>query len=214
MKDKRDIRVAENIRFLEGHPLPYRMQIERDHQIIRESYDSLEEAIAARDEIKSNYLETGQIKHSSIYEWGHLKLAKRKYRSNDLKRLVIASDKSFYSIDTVCKKCGRRKTYRWSGSYQRFIDRGQICKSCFSKDQNRDRINIRNSNNNCNSTNRTTGIKNVSFDKNASKYHVSIRRKMKRLDVYANTLEEAIAIKERILDFYKDHDRLPTRDEV
>lgn len=214
MKDKRDVRVEENIRFLEGHPLPYRMRIERDHQIIRESYDSLEEAIAARDEIKSNYLETGQIKHSSIYEWGHLKLARRKYRSNDLKRLVIASGKSFYSIDTVCKKCGRRKTYRWSGSYQRFLDRGQKCKSCFSKDQNSNRLDVRNSNNNCNSTNRTTGIKNISFNKNFSKYCVNIARRKNRFYLYTDTLNEAIAIKERILDFYEKHDRLPTHDEI
>ena len=214
MKDKRDVRVAENIRFSEGHPLPYRMRIERDHQIIRESYDSLEEAIAARDEIKSNYLETGQIKHSSIYEWGHLKLAKRKYRSNDLKRLVIASGKSFYSIDTVCKKCGRRKTYRWSGSYQRFIDRGQICKSCYSKDLNGDRLDVRNSVDKCNSDNRTTGIKNISFNKNFSKYCVSITRKKKTIHLYTETLDEAIAIKERILDFYKEFDRLPNVDEI
>lgn len=56
--------------------------------------------------------------------------------------------------------------------------------------------------------------KNVTFDRGYSKHRVTIERKKVRVTRFADTLNEAIAIKERILDFYEKHDRLPTHDEI
>lgn len=206
------MKVERNIEFLEGNKLPYYVRVTRDLQTIRETYDTLKEAIIARDEIEENYRTTGKMKHSSIYEPGRLKLAKRRYQRDDLKKIINVSGQSVYTIDAVCKQCDRRLTYRLQKFYQQFLDRGQKCQSCFAKENFDSFIDARNANDKPYSINRSTGIKNISFDK--SSYHVKVIRKNQKISKYAHTLNEAIAIKEHILDFHEKHDRLPTRDEV
>lgn len=213
MKNK-VVRIEKNIEYLEENPLQYRTIVTRDHQRITESYETLEEAISARDEIKANYLETGKLEHSSFYEWGRLKTARRNYRSDVIKNAVDRQGKVCYSIDAVCKQCNRKLTYYVSDLYRRFIDRDQRCNSCFIKDRHDDLCDIKNSNNRPYSTNRTTGVKNVSFNRSLNTYCVAINRKNNRIFRYANTLDKAITIKERILDFYKEFDRLPNVDEI
>lgn len=206
------MKVERNIDFLEGNKLPYYVRVTRNRQTIRETYDTLKEAIFARDEIEENYHTTGKMKHSSIYEQGRLKLAKRRYQRDDLKKIINVSGQSVYTIDAVCKQCDRRLTYRLQKFYQQFLDRGQKCQSCFAKENFDSFIDARNANDKPYSTNRSTGIKNISFDK--SSYHVKVIRKNQKISKYAHTLNEAIAIKEHILDFYEKHDRLPTHDEI
>ena len=75
-------------------------------------------------------------------------------------------------------------------------------------------LDIRNSNDEPNRNNHLTGVKNVTFNRKLSKYRVVINRNNRRFNLHTNTLNEAIALKERVLDFYEKHDRLPTRDEV
>lgn len=206
------MKVERNIEFLEGNKLPYYVRVTRNRQTIRETYDTLKEAIIARDEIEENYRTTGKMKHSSIYEPGRLKLAKLRYQRDDLKKIINVSGRSVYIINVVCKQCNREYTYRLQKYYQQFLDRGQKCQSCFAKENFDSFIDARNANDKPYSTNRSTGIKNIYFDK--SSYYVKVVRKNQKISKYAHTLNEAIAIKEHILDFYKDHDRLPTRDEV
>ena len=67
MKNK-VVRIEKNIEYLKENPLQYRTIVTRDHQRISESYETLEEAMKARDEIEANYLETGKLEHSSFYE--------------------------------------------------------------------------------------------------------------------------------------------------
>lgn len=98
------MKVERNIDFLEGNKLPYYVRVTRNRQTIRETYDTLKEAIIARDEIEENYRATGEMKHSSIYEPGRLKLAKRRYQRDDLKKIINVSGKSVYIIDVVCKR--------------------------------------------------------------------------------------------------------------
>lgn len=82
------------------------------------------------------------------------------------------------------------------------------------KDRHDDLCDIKNSKNRPYSTNRTTGVKNVSFNRSLNTYCVAINRKNNRIVRYANTLDKAIAIKDKILDFYKEFDRLPNVDEI
>ena len=63
-------------------------------------------------------------------------------------------------------------------------------------------------------SNRSTGIKNINFIEDKEKYRVAIERNSNRAIRFTKTLNEALAIKERILDFYEQFDRLPTRAEV
>lgn len=167
----------------------------------------------ARDEIIANYHATGKMTHSSIYENGRLKLAKRRYQSDDLKK-TVKSGRKYYSIDVICSRCNRIHTYHRQFYYRQFVDRGQICQACFTKDRYNGLLETRYARTKSNSNNLSTGVKNVTFDRGYSKYRVTIERRKVRVTRFADTLNEAIAIKERILDFYKDHDRLPTHDEV
>lgn len=207
------MKVERNISYLEGHYLPYHVHISRNHQFINESFDTLEEAVMARDEIRSNYLKTGKLDHSSIYEPGNLKLAQRRYRSKDLKK-TTSSGQAVYAIETVCKRCNRKLIYRWHGYYQRFLDRDQLCQSCHKREHYDEFLDTRNANGEPNSNNQSTGIKNITFDRTYSRYRVTVDRQKIRLSRYADSLEEAIAIKERILDFYERFDRLPTSKEI
>lgn len=207
------MRIERNIEFLDGHQLSYQVQVARKTRIIVESYDTYEEAVKARDEIIANYRATGKMIHSSIYENGRLKLAKRRYQSDDLKK-TVKSGRKYYSIDVICSRCNRIHTYHRQFYYRQFVDRGQICQACFTKDRYNGLLETRYARTKSNSNNLSTGVKNVTFDRGYSKYRVTIERKKVRVTRFADTLNEAIAVKERVLDFYKDHDRLPTHDEV
>lgn len=207
------MRIDRNISYLKGRQLPYQIRVKRNDLYINESYATYEEAVKARDEIEANYRKTGKIEHSSIYENGRFKLAKARYQTDDLKRST-KSGRPVYSIDTVCKQCNRAHTYQWFKYYQQFLDRDQICQSCCTKARYDDLLEIRYSKEESNSNNRSTGVKNISFDKDYSKYRITIDRKKARVTRFADTLDEAIAIKERVLDFYEQFDRLPTLEEV
>lgn len=208
------MRIDRNIRYFEDSHLPYQIRIHRDNQIANESYATYEEAVEARDEIEANYRETGKITHSSNYEYGKLKLARSRYRSDDLKKIETSSGKIVFAIETVCRQCSRKLTYRHSGSYQRFLDRGQICRSCFAKDRYNELLDIRYSTDEPYRNNCSTGVKNISFDKRLSKYRVDVTRSKSRFTRFADTLDEAIAIKEYVLDFYKRSNRLPEFNEI
>ena len=208
------MRIDRNIKLIEGRQLPYQVRVIRKTQLITESYATCEEAVKARDEIEANYRETGKLDHSTNYENGKARLARSRFRSDDLKKTKNSSGQTIFAIDTVCKQCNWEQTYRLSDHYHKFLDRGQICQSCFTKNRYDDLLKIRNSRTKSNSNNQSTGVKNVIFDKQYSKYRVTVERKKMRVNKFADTLNEAIAIKERILDFYKEFDRLPTRDEV
>ena len=154
------------------------------------------------------------VRHSNNHENGKLKLARSRFQSDALRKTKTSSGQTIFAVDTVCKQCNWEQTYQRSDHYHQFLDRGQICQYCFTKNRFNDLLEIRYSNTKANSNNRSTGIKNIVFDKQYSKYRVTIERKKVRVNRFADTLDEAIAIKERILDFWKEFDRLPMRDEV
>ena len=208
------MRIERNISYLEGRQLPYQIRVERAHQFVNESYATYEEAVNARDEIESNYLKTSEIAHSCIYENGKLKAARSRYQSDNLRKTLSSSGKKIYAIDTVCKQCNQKHTYQWARDYHQFLDRGEICHSCLVKNNYDRLLDARNSNDEPNSNNFLTGVKNVTFDKTRSRYRVFINRQKSRFSQHADTLNEAIAIKESVLNFYKEFDRLPTPDEV
>ena len=208
------MRIERNIEFVKQRPLPYQVRVIRKTQLIIESYATYEEAVKARDEIEANYRETGKLDHSNNYENGKVRLARSRFQSDNFKKTKNSSGQTVFAIDTVCKQCNWEQTYRLSDHYHKFLDRGEICQSCFTKNRYNDLLEIRYSNTRSNSNNRSTGVKNIVFDKQYSKYRVTIERKKVRVNRFADTLNEAITIKERILDFYREFDRLPTRDEV
>lgn len=215
MKNQNYVRVERNISFIRGNHFPYCLQIIRGDQSVGESYATLEEAIIARDEIESIYRETSNLEHSSIDEPARLKRARLRYQRDDIKKTdVYHYCNPVYSVDATCIQCNKKQTYRSSKLYQRFLNRDKCCQVCFMKNRHNDLMIARNANDKPNSTNQSTGIKNVIFDNRCSRYRVMIKRKGHNFSKSANTLERAIKIKERALDFYEKFDRLPNVDEI
>lgn len=215
MKNQNYVRLERNVSYLEGNQFAYYLQVIRSDRSVGESYTTLEEAIIARDEIESNYRETNNLEHSSIYESARLRSARLRYQRDDLKKTdVYHYCNPVYSVDATCIQCGQKQTYRYSKLYRRFVDRGECCQACFVKNRHNDLMSVRNANDKPNSTNRSTGIKNVIFDNRNSRYRVMICRKGRKFSKSSNTLEEAIKIKERALDFCEKFDRLPNVDEI
>lgn len=215
MKNQNYVRAERNIGYFEGNQFPYYLQIFRGDQSVGESYATIEEAIIARDEIESNYRETNKLEHSSIYEPARLRSARLRYQRDDLKKTdVYHYCNPTYSVDATCIQCGQKQTYRFSNLYRRFLDRGERCQACCVKNRHNDLMSARNASDKPNSTNQSTGIKNIIFDNRNSRYRVMILRKGRNFSKTANTLEAAIKIKEHALDFYEKFDRLPNVDEI
>lgn len=56
-----------------------------------------------------------------------------------------------------------------------------------------------------------TSMMNITFDRSFDRYAIQITRRGTKFYAVSQTLEEAIAIREEILKFYDDNDRLPTK---
>lgn len=63
-------------------------------------------------------------------------------------------------------------------------------------------------------SNSKSGHKNITFDHSRSDYHISVYRNGKFFVMRANTLEEAIVIRDKALEFYEEHSRLPKRSDL
>lgn len=59
-----------------------------------------------------------------------------------------------------------------------------------------------------------SGHKNITYRDNLNDYFVQIVRKGRALQLSFNSLEEAIEIRDRVLQFYEKFDRFPTRKEL
>lgn len=208
------MRIKRNIDFFEDSLLPYQVRVIRHNQNISESYATYEEAIAARNEIEANFLETKELTHSSTYENGRYKNARSKYQSGEIKRTIDRYGEPHYSIETVCKQCNARHTYITHTHYKNFLNRGRRCCSCSMKFRAYELTKMRHASDKAYASNRSTGIKNINFIEDKEKYRVAIERNSNRAIRFTKTLNEALAIKEQILDFYEQFDRLPTRAEV
>ena len=208
------MRIERNIDFFEDSLLPYQVRVIRMNQNVSESYATYEEAVAARDEIEANFLETKELTHSSTYESGRYKNARSKYQSDDIKKTIDRYGEPHYSIETVCKQCNSRHTYITHTHYKNFFNRGRRCCACYMKVRAHELTKMRHDSDKAYANNRSTGIKNINFIEDKEKYRVAIERDGSRSIRFTKTLNEALAIKERILDFYEQFDRLPTRAEV
>ena len=77
-----------------------------------------------------------------------------------------------------------------------------------------ERVSARNKNSNANSSNRSTGIKNVSYDPCRCRYLINVRRSKQSFSERSKSLQEAIRIKDRVLEFYDNFNRLPRQNEI
>ena len=152
---------------------------------------TLEEAIKVRNKVYSFYERRGRF--PSREELG----AVRRESRSKLKRVRTE--------DTTCSICGNKYDFSRFSRYQEFLEEGKICGYC-KRRQNRD---------NSISVDNATGIlqeKYITFDRtytNVTKYRVCITKHRQYFAKSYDTLEEAIKIRDQVVDFHNKHDRLP-----
>lgn len=201
--------IAKNIIFRDHGSYRYKVDVSRDYKVIIESFETFEEALAARDEIIETYNSTGVLKHSSAYEDRNLLKARKRF---DGEKVLRIDDR--YAAQCNCSRCNKQVTFLEFRHYERFISRDRLCLSCCQSDHvkaitsevKKKDIPFRN--------NTTTGIKNVYFDRSTDTYRVSIVRDGRRLSLRAKTLKTAIYLKKQVLSFYHSYGHLPSSKEM
>lgn len=101
-----------------------------------------------------------------------------------------------------CVNCSRTIRYTTAAAYSRFKRRGRSCKYCCRDRKARKPW-------------ASTNVLNVSYmqDRVSRKYRVSLQRDGQIFFCNVETMEEAIEVREKALEFYKQHNRLPTKEE-
>lgn len=201
--------IAKNIIFRDHGSYRYKVDISRDYKVLIESFETFEEALAARDEIIETYNSTGILKHSSAYEDRNLVKARKRFNEENVLRV-----NNRYAAQCNCSRCNKQVTFVESRHYERFLNRDKICTSCRQSDHvkaitsevKKKDIPFRN--------NVTTGIKNVYFDRSTNSYRVSIARDGQRLSLRAKTIKTAVYLKNQVLSFYRSYGYLPSSEEL
>lgn len=106
----------------------------------------------------------------------------------------------------VCSRCGDERLYEGRQQRQRFFDRGNLCGYCHRALES---INSTESNSALNE--KYISTENRAHDKHI--YRLSIVFKDDRYNRGYLTLEKAVDHRDKLIKFFKDHDRLPKGDE-
>ena len=209
------MRIERNINYFKNSDLPYQISIERNNSVLCESFESLKDAIEARDEIEQTFSITEELKHSSLYEDGMKALACKRFATNEVVKVESEDDsKHRYAAIAKCKECGKESKYIYVRFYRAFLDRDRLCQSCHMKTRTNEIAERLQNRKDPYCSNRTTGIKNICFDKTKNNFIVSIRRNSERYIAKFENLDRAIDRKEKVLQFYRQHNRLPNKDEI
>lgn len=101
-----------------------------------------------------------------------------------------------------CVNCGRTMRYTTAAAYSRFKRRGRSCKYCCRDRKARKPW-------------AATNVLNVSYSKHrkSRNYRVSVHRNDQDFFCNVETLEEAIAVRDAVLKFYKENGQVPTKEE-
>lgn len=179
---------------------------------VTEVYQTLEEAIAARDKILRNFEINKDLQHSKNKNERRLARAIKRFGTDDIVEIKAdnVSDRTIFVKRSECEICGTdisRSHY--------FMNCTKCIKCNLKKDSEHQRkilqkrIDRKEAN-----KNNVLGVKNISYNQYQDKYYVGIERDSKRFRTSASTLDKAIQIKEEVLAFYKEKGRLPRSEEL
>ena len=156
---------------------------------------TLDEAVKIRNQVYSFYERRGRFPSRA-----ELGIQRRQSRSKGRK---------IRTEDTICSMCGSEYRFKSLRRYEEFIQSGKICGYCQRK-QSRD-ISI--------STENATGVlqeKYITFDKSyatGTRYRVCVTKDRQYFAKTYDTLEEAIKIRDEVVNFHKENGRLPNAQE-
>ena len=206
-------KASRNIVKYQGKDTKYIVSVLRDRRLIRETYSSFQDAIDARDEIESVWRKTFQLKHSSLFGSARFMNAKDRYDCDDIE-LRRYRNQNYYTKKCKCSKCSKTLEFRFAERYRMFVDRGNVCQSCYMYATLDQRVKAKIKNPKAYTSNLSTGIKNISYRRQYDDYRLKIIRDKSKFVKHLRSLDDAIRIKERVLKFYDESGRLPTRDEI
>jgi len=179
---------------------------------ISEIYKTLEDAIVARDKILRNLELTKDLQNSNDKRARRLDRAINRFGTDDIIEIKAnnVSNKTIFVKRASCEICGT------DISRSHYFMNSIKCINCNLKKGSehqrkilQKRIDRKEAN-----KNNVLGVKNVSYDRYYQRYCIDIIRNSKRFRAYAEDLDEAIQIKEKALEFYKNHGYLPSFDEI
>ena len=180
----------KNIRF-DKRRNRYLLSMMRQKQLFRASFKTLEESIAAKDTLFKFYDENGRLpKRSEIgLDEGY----------GEYDGLFFINPTESVETCVRCKDDVICKTYAFRSEFNR---RGKLCERCVHDTRER-------------KTWSQTNVLNVSYEKkkNRISYRVSIYRRGKRFVCFTRTLDDAVEIRDKVLDFYNRNLRLPDKQE-
>lgn len=200
----------------------YFVQIFRDRKKFSQAFNTLEEAIDARDRAIQFYEEF--LRLPSAKELG---LKRREHRRDDgrLRERYISLEKKY-----------RKNPYRLSMTKHRvyFVKNFATLEEAietrdkllqffkeFDRLPNREEQEVlfdikfksRRNHRDLKHAKSNTSLMNITFNKSYNRYQIQLTRNRAKFSEISHSLEEAIAIRDEALKFYEDHGRLPSKSE-
>ena len=170
----------------------YKIMIRRGKQFFNMETKLLVDAEKIRDDVLAYYDE-----HKSLPTRQQIGLKNGRQGGTGLYEV-----KPRRSINDKCTKCCEEVSYKSKAAYQRFLDADKECLSCRRADGKKKSWG-------------QSKLFNITFDESrgSKPYRVSIFRKGELFYQHIDTLENAIATRNKVLDFYKQDGRLPNEEE-
>lgn len=197
----------------------YFVQILRNRKKFGQAFNTLEEAIAVRDQVLEFYDEFRRIPSSKELglkrrehrrEDGRLReryiSLEKKYRKNPYRLSMTKHGvyfvKNFATLEEAIET--RDKLLQFFKEFDRLPNREEQ-KVLFDIKfkSRRNRSDLKNAKSN-------TGLMNITFNRSFDRYQIQIARQQQRFSAVSRSLEEAIKIRDEALKFYEDHGRLPS----
>lgn len=170
----------------------YKIMVRRGQQFFNMETKSLDEAKTIRDKVLAYYEE-----HKNLPTRQQIGIANGRQGGTGLYNV-----KPRTVCNEVCSKCGNDVTYKSKKAYQNYLDSNKECLNCRRVDGHRE-------------TWGRSKMFNITFDESrgAKPYRVSLFRNGELFYQHLNTLEDAIATRDKALEFYKQNGRLPNEEE-
>lgn len=198
----------------------YFVQLSRNRKKFNQAFNTLEEAIDARDRAIQFYEEF--LRLPSAKELSLRRRVHRRKSNNSLNERYISLD----------KRCGKRPyrlgltkhsvyfTKNLATLEEAIETRDKLLQFIKEHDRlpNREeqetlfdiKFKSRKNHSDLKHTKSNTGLMNITFNKSYDRYQIQLTRNRAKFSEISHSLEEAIAIRDEALKFYEDHGRLPS----
>lgn len=203
----------------------YYLQISKDGKRLALAFNTLEDALAARDKAFLFYSQSGHLPtRDDLNVKTHTRRTLHRQNSSKLGRCIVFDDVAsirpyrvrirrdnqtfLQNLETLEEAIKRRD------EVLKFYDEQGRMPSREEQENIFDvRFKARKYNKSSKSRHSNVGYRNITFNITIKRYFVEIQRKSQKFSINVDTLEEAIGIRDEVLKFYDAQHRLPTKSE-